>query len=147
MAQKQSYKNHVRWYPPHHFIFYPFMLAFLCGAVYLAFNDASSNKLLWLAIGMLAAVVIWLSFMLRQHYALTLQNRLVVQEMRYRYYVVTGERLEPLEQSLTEGQLFALRFAPDEEFKTLTKRAIQENLSPKAIKKSIEQWHADTRRV
>ena len=47
--------------------------------------------------------------MLRQHYALTLQNRIVIGEMRYRYFVVTGRRLEPLEEKLSEGQLFALR--------------------------------------
>lgn len=85
--------------------------------------------------------------MLRQHYALTLQNRLVLAELRYRYLATTGKRLEPLEENLTEGQLFALRFAPDDELEALTQRAIAENLTPDAIKRSIQNWRADLRRV
>lgn len=88
-----------------------------------------------------------LSFMIRQHYALTLQNRIVLMEIRYRYFVVTGQRLEPLEEKLTEGQLFALRFAPDKELAELTQKAMNENLSPNKIKKSVKNWKADDRRV
>lgn len=143
---KQSYKNHIRFYPPHHFVFYPLTLGLFIAALWFAI-DNEENRLIWSFITVLIAVVIWLAFMLRQHYALTLQNRLVVQEMRYRYYVVTGQRLEPLETTLTEGQLFSLRFAPDEELQQLTERAIKENLSPDAIKKTVKNWKADNRRV
>ncbi|MCW4467480.1 DUF6526 family protein [Flavobacterium sp. MFBS3-15] len=117
----QSYKNHIRWYPPHHFIFYPLMLGMLSFTAYSAYNDEAGRQL-WLFLAGLSAVVIWVAFMLRQHYALTLQNRIVIGEMRYRYFVVTGRRLEPLEEKLSEGQLFALRFAPDEELEALTSR-------------------------
>ncbi len=110
------------------------------------FSDAS-NRMLWIFITFLSAVIIWVAFMLRQHYALTLQNRLVLLELRYRYFTITGKQLEPLEISLTDGQLFALRFAPDEELEALTNRAIRENLTPDAIKKSIKNWRADNRRV
>ena len=85
--------------------------------------------------------------MMRQHYALTLQNRIVLMELRYRYYVLTGKRLESIEGNLNEGQLFALRFAPDEELEGLAQRAVQESLSPDAIKKAIKNWNADDRRV
>jgi hypothetical protein len=37
--------------------------------------------------------------------------------MRYRYFVVTGERFELLESKLTNSQIFALRFASDDELK------------------------------
>lgn len=145
MAQ-QSYKNHIRWYPPHHFIFYPVMMALLIVAVYqTVYNEP--ERLLWGFLSAITAVVIWVAFMLRQHYALTLQNRIVIGELRYRYFVVTGQRLEPLEEKLTEGQLFALRFAPDEELAALAQKAISENLSSDAIKKSIKNWKADHRRV
>lgn len=146
MAKEQNYKNHIRFYPPHHFVFYPITLGLFIAALWLAI-DNEENRLIWSFIAVLIAVVIWLAFMLRQHYALTLQNRLVLQEMRYRYYVVTGHRLELLEAKLTEGQLFSLRFAPDEELQQLTERAVTENLSPDAIKKSIKNWKADNRRV
>ena len=89
----------------------------------------------------------WLSFMMRQHYSLTIQNRLIRMEMRFRYHVLTGHRLEPLEQQLTLRQIIALRFASDEELPALVQRAIAENLPPKEIKKSIKNWQADDMRV
>jgi len=144
--QQQSYKNHVRWYPPHHFVFYPLMLGLLIFGTYRAYCD-EGDRALWIFITILTGVIIWVAFMLRQHYALTLQNRIVTGELRYRYFVVTGNRLEPMEEKLSEGQLFALRFAPDEELAGLTQRAIRENLSPDAIKQSIQNWKADSRRV
>lgn len=142
----QNYNNHIRFYPPHHFVFYPLMLIVLGIGAWHIFSDAS-NRMLWIFITFLSAVIIWVAFMLRQHYALTLQNRLVLLELRYRYFTITGKQLEPLEISLTDGQLFALRFAPDEELEALTNRAIRENLTPDAIKKSIKNWRADNRRV
>ncbi len=146
MSQQQNYKNHIRFYPPHHFVFYPLMLVLLAGTVYYA-SKSEENKLIWIFIGMLTMALIWLSFMLRQHYALTLQNRLIMLEMRYRYFVLTGKRLELLEDKLSQGQIFALRFAPDEELVILVDKAVNENLSPNAIKKSIKNWRADHSRV
>jgi hypothetical protein len=85
--------------------------------------------------------------MLRQHYAMTLQNRVVILEMRYRYFAITGERLEPLEVELTFGQIAALRFASDGELPALLQRTIAEKLPPDQIKKSIQNWLPDERRV
>lgn len=85
--------------------------------------------------------------MLRQHYALTLQNRIVRTELRYRYFVITGTRLEVFEKDLSDGQLFALRFASDEELPSLVQLAISEKLSGKAIKKAIVNWFPDHHRV
>lgn len=143
---QQSYKNHIRWYPPHHFVFYPIMLALIIFSSYKAFND-EVMRTLWVIITILFVCITWLAFMLRQHYALTLQNRLVLAELRYRYLATTSKRLEPLEENLTEGQLFALRFAPDDELEALTLRAIAENLTPDSIKRFIQNWRADLRRV
>lgn len=89
----------------------------------------------------------WVAFMLRQHYALTLQNRIVLLELRYRYLAVTGKRFEPAEAKLSDGQLFALRFAPDEELEQLVQWALNENLKGDEIKKSVKNWKADNRRV
>lgn len=146
MPTPQNYKNHVRWYPPHHFVFYPVMMGLLAVAIYNIW-DREGDRLVWIFIAAIIAVIIWVAFMLRQHYALTLQNRLVLAELRYRYFVVTGTRLETIEQSLTEGQLFALRFAPDNELEGLTERAVNERLSPDAIKKAIINWKPDDSRV
>jgi len=144
--KKQDYNSHIRWYVPHHFIFYPVMLAAM---IYCACNAWSneSGRSIWLLIGLGFVCLTWLSFMVRQHYALTVQNRIVLQELRYRYFATTGNRFEPIEEQLTEGQLFALRFAPDAELPALADRALLEKLSPDDIKKAVQNWKPDHRRV
>jgi hypothetical protein len=144
--EQQSYKNHIRWYAPHHFVFYPLMLALFTFAAYQSYANAD-DRLLWVFMAVVIGVVTWVSFMMRQHYALTLQNRLVLLELRYRYFALTGQRLEPLEAKLSEAQLFALRFAPNDELMELTIKAYAESSSPDKIKRSIKNWKADDRRV
>lgn len=143
---EQNYSNHVRYYTPHHFVFYPVAAAILAFCVYNAFSD-EGNERIWIALSAITAIVTWLSFMLRQHYALTLQNRLVLLELHYRYHVITGQRLEDLESQLKPSQLFALRFASDSELAVLVVRAAQEKLSADEIKKAISHWKADNMRV
>ena len=141
----QSYKNHIRFYPPHHFVYYPIVLAFLSFSIYFAFT--TEDKLLWSFISAIFVVLFCLAFMLRQHYALTLQNRIVRLELRYRYLATTGQRFEEIERKLEDAQLFALRFAPDEELAGLTNRVLNENLSGDDIKKAIKNWKGDYERV
>ena len=143
--KKQSYKNHIRFYPPHHFVYYPIVMAFLSFSIYFAFT--TNDTLLWSFISAIFLVLFCLAFMLRQHYALTLQNRIVRLELRYRYLATTGKRFEEIESKLKDAQLFALRFAPDEELAALTNRALNENLSGDDIKKAIKKWKGDYERV
>lgn len=142
----QNFKNHIRFYPPHHFVFYPITLALLASAIYYAINDTPNQKL-WMFMSIVIFLIIVLAFMLRQHYALVLQNRIVRDELRYRYFVITGARLEPMERLLNDSQLFALRFAPDEELPKLVQRAVAEKMSGNQIKKAIVNWFPDHQRV
>ena len=143
---KQDYSNHTRFYYPHHFVFYPLMLALiaLCGYFIVHYPDRQAE---WIMITVLCIIISWVAFMMRQHYALTLQNRIVLLELRLRYYQLTQQPFAPLEQQLTFGQLAALRFAPDEELVGLISQALKQNLTPDAIKKSIRNWLPDERRV
>ncbi|MHA4896574.1 DUF6526 family protein [Pedobacter sp. PWIIR3] len=141
----QNYKNHIRFYIPHHFVFYPILGFLIAFAAYQAFSG--ENHLIWIFMVVLLLMLGWLSYMLRQHYALVLQNRIVVLEMRFRYYVLTKERFELIEDRLTFGQIAALRFAPDEELPELVNKAISEGLSADQIKKSIINWSPDLKRV
>jgi hypothetical protein len=144
--EQQQYKNHIRFYTPHHFVFYPLLLAGLIVSLWQAFSRPGQGPE-WLFISLLLVLTGWLSFMLRQHYALGNQNRIVRLEMRFRYYVLTGKRLELLEGQLSFGQIAALRFASDEELPALLERTLQERLSPDVIKKSIRNWTPDLMRV
>jgi hypothetical protein len=143
---RQNFENHVRYYAPHHYVFYPLLLTAIIISVYSG-NHHPEQSNLWLAITILLIFIGWSSFMMRQHYALGNQNRIVRMEMRFRYYLVTGKRLEPVEARLSFRQLAALRFASDEELPALIERTLTENLSPDQIKKSIIHWVPDTMRV
>ncbi|HWB27788.1 MAG TPA: DUF6526 family protein [Chitinophagaceae bacterium] len=145
MAQ-QSYKNHAKYYPLHHFIFYPVILAGMGISLWYYVKYPHLHPV-WLALAAIFFILGWLSYMLRQHYGLGNQNRIVRLEMRLRYYILTQQRFEALEQKLSFGQIAALRFAGDEELPALIKRALDENLSPDAIKRSIANWQADEMRV
>ncbi|KOS06251.1 hypothetical protein AM493_09565 [Flavobacterium akiainvivens] len=147
MPQKQDYGNHVRYYPPHHFVFYPVMMCAISFCVSQVFISNPEHKLLWIVAAFGFVCLTWLAWMLRQHYALVLQNRIVVLELRYRYLAITGERFEPLEALLSDGQLYALRFAPDEELPQLAQKAVTEKLAPDEIKRQVKNWKADLRRV
>jgi hypothetical protein len=142
----QNYNNHIRYYTPHHFVFYPVIILLLSSAIYYAVSD-EHNRVLWTFISVLIVVIGWLSYMMRQHYALTLQNRIIRLEMRYRYFSLTKNKFEPLEEVLTESQIFALRFASDEELPLLVQKAVSEKLSANTIKKNIVNWLPDEHRV
>lgn len=139
----QNYTNHIRWYIPHHFVFYPVILVgIIVSAV--AISKFPDQLYIWLAIMALFLIVGVLSLMMRQHYALGNQDRIVRVEMRLRYFMLTGQTLN--EDKLSMGQISALRFAGDDELRMLTIRAIAEHLSPDEIKKAVKNWQADDMR-
>lgn len=144
--KQQNYQHHVRYYPPHHFIFYPLALFVLSIALY-EYWYSDGSRPVWLIVAAVTGLLIFLSFMLRQHYALMLQDRLVRMELRWRYHLLTGKRLEKLENRLRFKQLAALRFASDAELPALADRAAAERLSPDQIKQSIREWQPDDMRV
>ncbi len=85
--------------------------------------------------------------MVRQHYALGLQNRLVRLEFKQRYFEIFNKRSDEVEAKLNFGQIAALRFAYDDEFKILLDKALQERISGDEIKKSVKNWRADEQRI
>ena len=141
----QTYYNHIRFYTPHHFVYYPILMIFLAASIYFAFT--TNDTLIWSFISVVFVFLFCLAFMLRQHYALILQNRIVRLEIRYRYFTLTGKRFEEIEYKLTDDQIFGLRFAPDDELLPLIEDALKNNLSGDAIKKAIVHWKADYNRV
>lgn len=142
---EQSYENHIRYYAPHHFVFYPLATALLAAGIYFSFTRPETA--LWVFICIIIVLIIWVSYMMRQHYALTLQNRIVRLEVRYRYFTLTGNRLEEFEDELRDSQIFSLRFAPDTEFVALVEKARDEKIGGTTIKKSIVNWKGDYDRV
>ena len=146
----QNLKNYRKYYPLHHFIFYPIslVLLFIClFQIFININHNSSFVKIWSAIAAVVILMIVLSFMLRQHYALGLQDRIIVNEFKLRYYTLTGNRLENSTYHFSDAQIFALRFAADDELMDLMHQTVQNNWSPSKIKRNIKNWKADNSRV
>lgn len=146
MMSQQNYKNHARYYAPHHFIFLPLMGIMLVWGLINAYK-CEAQRVEWLLFSLLSFCILYLALMLRQHYALGNQDRIVRLEFRLRYFELYGEGSCNIESKLAFGQIAALRFADDSEFKELLEQALQHNLSGDEIKKRIKNWQADTMRV
>lgn len=142
----QNYSNHRKFYAPHHFIYLPILGILLVLGIWKSADD-EENQLSWILFSTVIFLIIFLAVMVRQHYALGNQNRIIRLEFRQRYHELFQKRSDDAVEKLSFGQIAALRFAEDEEFKLLLNRALNENLSGDEIKKSITNWRADHHRV
>ncbi|QNS42251.1 hypothetical protein H0S70_04555 [Chryseobacterium manosquense] len=142
----QNYSNHRKYYPPHHFVLLPLLMILLIIGVVKSFNDVA-NQLNWILFSIVVFLLLYLAIMLRQHYALGNQNRIIRLEFKQRYFEIFGKRSDEIEEKLNFGQIAALRFAYDDEFKILLEKALKDNISGDAIKRSIKKWKPDFHRV
>lgn len=142
----QNYSNHKRYYIPHHFIFLPILAGLQTLGVWKYFND-KENTLIWLLFSVIIFLIIYLTVMVRQHYALENQNRIIRLEFQQRYFEIFAERSDQVIEQLRFSQIAALRFAYDEEFKAILAQALNKDISGDEIKKSIKNWRPDYHRV
>ena len=142
----QNYQNHRKFYAPHHFILLPLLLILEVWGIRKIFTD-EPNQLSWILFSISIFLILYVAIMLRQHYALGNQNRIIRLEFKQRYFEIFGKRSDEVEEKLTFGQIAALRFAYDDEFKILLEKALNNNLSGDEIKKSITKWKPDFHRV
>ena len=143
-------KNPAYYYPWYHFVLLPAALILaVYGAVRYAHVAGDDDQLarLWFTVAALAVVGLGMLVMLRQHYALTLQDRMARLEVRQRYFEVSGQRFAPLETALSLKQILSLRLAGDAELPALAQAAAQEKLSPQNIQARITDFQFDAMRV
>lgn len=143
-------KNPPKLYPLHHLVLLPAALILAGYAIYHYTKVAGNNDQiarLWFTLAALAVVGLVLSAMLRIHYALRLQDRIIRLEVRQRYFELSGQRFVALEPQLSVAQIIALRLAGDGELAALAKAAATEKLSPADIKTRINDFQFDTMRV
>ncbi|MCA1055845.1 DUF6526 family protein [Rossellomorea aquimaris] len=141
--KQQNVENHGKIDPVYHYGIALLSLATLILAIVYFVKNIGTETLLSFIV-LIAAFIFLLMMAKLRLYALKLQDRIIRNEENFRHYRLTGEVLDP---DLTLKQIIALRFAPDEEFPGLVKRAISENLSAKDIKGAIRNWRADHHRV
>jgi len=139
----QDFKSHGRYIPLYHiittilivFIFVGSIIGFIHGG-----HDNFHSSILFLLTALVLSSLLWYA----RIFALRAQDRAIRAEENFRHYIITGK---PLDNRLRISQIIALRFASDEEFVNLAKRAADENMSSKEIKMAIKNWKADFHRV
>ncbi|HKN18142.1 MAG TPA: DUF6526 family protein [Candidatus Sulfotelmatobacter sp.] len=139
----QNLANHAKLDPLFHFIVLPvFALTALGGTIHFLWHPSYHSASFFVI--SVAAVIAVLKIRI---YSLKLQDRIIRLEERLRLTTLCSEPLRSRIPELTEGQLIALRFASDAEVPKLAERAISEKLSRADIKKAIQTWRPDYRRV
>jgi hypothetical protein len=139
--EAQNYKNHRRYVPLYTFVLSGLITLILAGAVWNFYRayDAHSGRLSAALIFALTIVSIFF-YIYARAFALRAQDRAIRAEENFRYFALTGKRLD---SRLRMGQIIALRFADDAEFVALADRAANENMRSDDIKKAIQIWRAD----
>ncbi len=143
--QTQNVTNHTRYVPWYSFVLLILILAILGGAVWNFYRayDHHSGRLSAALIFALGLTTIFF-YIYARRFALKAQDRAIRAEENFRHFILTGK---PLDLRLRLGQIIALRFAGDDEFVSLAKRAADENIKGYDIKKEIKNWKADHHRV
>jgi hypothetical protein len=143
-------KNPVRYYPLHHYILLPLTLIMVIYTIrrYVGVaGDDSEISRLWFSLAVVTLLFFVTLVMLRQHYALTLQDRIARLEVRQRYFEMSGQRFATIEKDLALKQILALRLAGDQELPALAQAAASEKLSPQDIQARINDFQFDPMRV
>ena len=142
---EQNAKSHGRYIPLWHYIT-PIIIAVILGMSIINLRHAGMHAHdlhMWIPIILIPVVMLILWWYIRA-FALKAQDRAIRAEENFRHFILTGK---PFPAELRMRQIIALRFASDQEFPLLVKRAIAENLSSKQIKGEIKIWKPDHNRV
>ncbi len=140
----QTFQNHARFDPIFHFFALPVLLinAIVCVVRLVRDPSIESGR-----ITVVAFALVIVAFKARV-YALKVQDRVIRLEERLRMSSALSEPLRSRCGELTEGQMVALRFAPDGELPVLVEKCLAGSFQKQGdIKKAIVNWRADYFRV
>jgi hypothetical protein len=141
---EQNFKNHTRLVGMYHGVAFLSAVAGLIGSIINLFDHKDAGNHYSAALLVVVFFVLILVLWYARVFALKAQDRAIRAEENFRHFVLTGK---PLSKELRIGQIIALRFAGDDEFVSLAKKAADEKLSPKQIKQAVQNWRADYYRV
>ncbi len=141
----QNYSNHVRTVFGFHVVLAGILFLTLIGSlinlykswgIHGQFYSAALIVVLTVSIGLLGYYT--------RTFACKAQDRAIRAEENLRHFVLTGKLLDT---RVAIGQVIALRFAPDDEFVDLARRAADSNMPAADIKRAIKNWKGDYYRV
>ena len=143
--KSQNFANHARMVPMYHGVLFGMLVLTLIGSFVNLYHSCGDHQRIYSASLIVAILIILLLlFFFCRIFALKAQDRAIRAEENLRHFVLTGKLLDT---RLSVLQIVALRFAPDEEFVELARRAAEQNMAPVEIKKAIRNWKADHYRV
>ncbi len=136
----QSFRNHIRFFPPFHFFVMPVLLVYFIYTIRVA-NDVRSWPTVLASVVALALIMLAFSARLM---ALSVQNRVIRLEERLRLQRLLPADLQGQIGELSMGQLVALRFASDAELPELTRTVLTQGIRDrKTIKGMVKEWRPD----
>jgi hypothetical protein len=136
----QSFQSHTRWFPPFHFVVLPILFANFLYQGYHLF-EAPSFYTAW---GLLLAFALLGLAALTRQMVISVQDRVIRVEERLRLHRLVAADLQPKIDSLTRGQLIAIRFASDAEVEGLVRDIVAgKYTTQKDIKGAVKNWRPD----
>jgi hypothetical protein len=146
MPEPQTYKNHTRFDPVWHYFILPVMLLNILFSIAATIHHWPNHRVLfcwWI----LLSIVLFMAVGTARGHSLKAQDRIIRLEERLRMSALLSPEEFKRSSALTESQLIALRFADDDELPALVKRTLDQGLTQKQIKESINSWRPDYFRV
>ena len=141
----QNFRNHGKIVPVFHYFTSFAIFAVTIGSFVNLSNSWRDHSNLYSASLICVITLILGSFyVFIRSFPLRAQDRAIRAEENLRHFALTGKLLD---KRLRLGQIIALRFADDEEFVELARKAVEENLRAGEIKKTIRNWRADEHRL
>jgi hypothetical protein len=141
----QNYSNHTRYVTGYHVVLAGILLFTLIGSLVNLYKSWGDHERLYSAalIVVLTVCCVMLAYYCRT-FPLKAQDRAIRAEENLRHFALTGRLLDA---RLDIRQVIALRFAPDNEFVDLAKKAAEGGMTADAIKRAVKNWKADTYRT
>lgn len=140
----QNYDNHPRYVAGFHFLLSTLLtIGLIVSLINLYRHWHQSGRAVSLMLVLLFVCGVFIFVFMRQ-FSLRVQDRAIRSEESLRYFIITGKAID---SRITMSQIIALRFAPDDEFVSLTDKAAAEGLSSADIKKAVQNWRADHHRA
>lgn len=128
----------------YHFVLLPVGLLTIIGAGINFYKSLGTANLYGASLILVISFALLICSFYARVFPLKAQDRVIRAEENARHQGMAGKAMDP---KLTMRQIIGLRFASDEEFLALAKRAVDENLSEEAIKKAIKNWRGDFERA